>query len=72
AQLPTGEGQNPLVLGTFNGTKGDKPKPRVLFYGFATHHPPVLSTLLTPTFYSIGTTTSSPLQKKAGLRTRSP
>ncbi|KAG6886585.1 hypothetical protein C0992_003273 [Termitomyces sp. T32_za158] len=33
AQLPTGEGQNPLVLGTFNGTKGDKPKPRVLFYG---------------------------------------
>jgi len=31
--LPTGEGKNPLVLGTFSGTKGDRPKPRVLFYG---------------------------------------
>ncbi|RDB17979.1 putative di- and tripeptidase DUG2 [Hypsizygus marmoreus] len=31
--LPTGEGKNPLVLGTFSGTKGDKPNPRVLFYG---------------------------------------
>ncbi|KAH0586115.1 hypothetical protein H2248_007384 [Termitomyces sp. 'cryptogamus'] len=31
--LPTGEGKNPLVLGIFSGTKGDKPKPRVLFYG---------------------------------------
>ncbi|KAG6811024.1 hypothetical protein H0H92_009327 [Tricholoma furcatifolium] len=31
--LPTGEGKNPLVLGTFQGTKGDRPKPRILFYG---------------------------------------
>ncbi|KAF8073641.1 hypothetical protein FPV67DRAFT_1605948 [Lyophyllum atratum] len=31
--LPTGEGKNPLVLGTFQGTKNDRPKPRVLFYG---------------------------------------
>ncbi|KAJ6466417.1 hypothetical protein C8R45DRAFT_1021645 [Mycena sanguinolenta] len=33
--LPTGEGINPLVLGTFSGaTPKDKPsKPRVLFYG---------------------------------------
>ncbi|KAF9462984.1 hypothetical protein BDZ94DRAFT_1259816 [Collybia nuda] len=31
--LPTGEGKNPLVLGTFNGTKAEKPKPRILFYG---------------------------------------
>ncbi|KAJ7095467.1 hypothetical protein C8R43DRAFT_1081889 [Mycena crocata] len=33
--LPTGEGLNPLVLGTFSGTttKTKQPKPRVLFYG---------------------------------------
>ncbi|KAJ7644380.1 hypothetical protein FB45DRAFT_897694 [Roridomyces roridus] len=33
--LPTGEGMNPLVLGTFTGTtpKNKQPKPRVLFYG---------------------------------------
>ncbi|KAF5382706.1 hypothetical protein D9615_002814 [Tricholomella constricta] len=31
--LPTGESKNPLVLGTFEGKKGDRPKPRVLFYG---------------------------------------
>ncbi|KAG5639431.1 hypothetical protein H0H81_002302 [Sphagnurus paluster] len=31
--LPTGEGKNPLVLGTFEGKKGDRAKPRVLFYG---------------------------------------
>ncbi|KAG6845113.1 hypothetical protein H0H87_000540 [Tephrocybe sp. NHM501043] len=35
ALLPTGEGRNPLVLGTFQGTmaKNASPKPRVLFYG---------------------------------------
>ncbi|KAG6909272.1 hypothetical protein DXG01_001334 [Tephrocybe rancida] len=36
-QLPTGEGKNPLVLGTFEGTQGHNPgssrRPRVLFYG---------------------------------------
>ncbi|KAL0960852.1 hypothetical protein HGRIS_005868 [Hohenbuehelia grisea] len=32
--LPTGEGTNPIVLGTFSGTsKGSQPKPRILFYG---------------------------------------
>ncbi|KAJ2935286.1 hypothetical protein H1R20_g1809, partial [Candolleomyces eurysporus] len=31
--LPTGEGNNPLVLATFNGTVGEHRKPRVLFYG---------------------------------------
>ncbi|KAG6865510.1 hypothetical protein C0991_001941 [Blastosporella zonata] len=32
--LPTGEGKNPLVLGTFQGTLAKStPKPRVLFYG---------------------------------------
>ncbi|KAJ6584681.1 hypothetical protein B0H19DRAFT_1106072 [Mycena capillaripes] len=33
--LPTGEGLNPLVLGTFSGatTKNKQSKPRVLFYG---------------------------------------
>lgn len=31
--LSAGEGKNPLVLGTFSGTKGNRPKPRVLFYG---------------------------------------
>ncbi|KAF8887175.1 hypothetical protein BD779DRAFT_1611627 [Infundibulicybe gibba] len=31
--LPTGEGRNPLVLGTFAGTKGSQPKRRLLFYG---------------------------------------
>ncbi|XP_006462650.1 hypothetical protein AGABI2DRAFT_179317 [Agaricus bisporus var. bisporus H97] len=31
--LPTGEGGNPIVLGTFEGRKSDKPKPRILFYG---------------------------------------
>ncbi|KAJ6620730.1 hypothetical protein B0H10DRAFT_2020308 [Mycena sp. CBHHK59/15] len=32
--LPTGDGMNPLVLGTFSGTTGKtKRKPRVLFYG---------------------------------------
>ncbi|KAF8158262.1 hypothetical protein B0H34DRAFT_657084 [Crassisporium funariophilum] len=31
--LPTGEGNNPLVLATFEGSIGEKPKPRVLFYG---------------------------------------
>ncbi|GLB38271.1 putative zn-dependent exopeptidase [Lyophyllum shimeji] len=31
--LPTGEGKNPLVLGTFQGTNNGRPKPRVLFYG---------------------------------------
>ncbi|KAJ7134317.1 hypothetical protein C8R44DRAFT_662695 [Mycena epipterygia] len=33
--LPTGEGLNPLVLGTFSGmtVKNKQPKPRVLFYG---------------------------------------
>ena len=33
-QLPTGEGGNPIVLGTFEGRKGDKPLPRILLYGF--------------------------------------
>lgn len=33
AQLPTGEGINPIVFATFKGTIGDKPKRRVLFYG---------------------------------------
>ncbi|KAF7365438.1 Beta-Ala-His dipeptidase [Mycena venus] len=33
--LPTGEGKNPLVLGTFSGatTKNKQSKPRLLFYG---------------------------------------
>ncbi|KAF9454810.1 glutathione degradosome [Macrolepiota fuliginosa MF-IS2] len=31
--LPTGEGNNPIVFGTFEGTKGEKPRPRILFYG---------------------------------------
>ncbi|KDR82660.1 hypothetical protein GALMADRAFT_58317 [Galerina marginata CBS 339.88] len=31
--LPTGEGNNPIVLATFEGSIGDKPKRRVLFYG---------------------------------------
>ncbi|KAF6757538.1 hypothetical protein DFP72DRAFT_1111850 [Ephemerocybe angulata] len=31
--LPTGEGNNPLVLATFQGTLGGHRKPRVLFYG---------------------------------------
>ncbi|KAH9480318.1 putative di- and tripeptidase DUG2 [Psilocybe cubensis] len=31
--LPTGEGNNPIVLATFSGAKGEKPKRRVLFYG---------------------------------------
>ncbi|KAJ7750951.1 hypothetical protein DFH07DRAFT_961172 [Mycena maculata] len=33
--LPTGEGMNPLVLGTFSGAtvKNKQPKPRLLFYG---------------------------------------
>ncbi|KAJ7725375.1 hypothetical protein B0H16DRAFT_1594756 [Mycena metata] len=33
--LPTGEGKNPLVLGTFNGApaKTKQSKPRILFYG---------------------------------------
>ncbi|TFK70401.1 glutathione degradosome [Pluteus cervinus] len=33
ALLPTGEEKNPLVLGTFEGTKSERPKLRVLFYG---------------------------------------
>ncbi|TFK40678.1 hypothetical protein BDQ12DRAFT_679847 [Crucibulum laeve] len=33
ALLPTGEGNNPLVLGTFKGSINDRPKPRILFYG---------------------------------------
>ncbi|KAL0060134.1 hypothetical protein AAF712_013106 [Marasmius tenuissimus] len=32
AQLPTGEGVNPLVLGTFTG-QGTQKRPRLLFYG---------------------------------------
>ncbi|PPR07112.1 hypothetical protein CVT24_010948 [Panaeolus cyanescens] len=31
--LPTGEGNNPIVLAKFEGSIGDKPKPRILFYG---------------------------------------
>ncbi|KAJ3514190.1 hypothetical protein NLJ89_g2516 [Agrocybe chaxingu] len=31
--LPTGEGNNPIVLGTFKGSMSDKPKRRILFYG---------------------------------------
>ncbi|PPQ77469.1 hypothetical protein CVT25_011339 [Psilocybe cyanescens] len=30
--LPTGEGNNPIVLATFQGSKGEKPKRRVLHY----------------------------------------
>lgn len=33
-QLPTGEGHNPLVLATFEGSIDAKPKPRILFYGY--------------------------------------
>lgn len=33
-QLSTGEKTNPLVLATFTGSQKDKPKPRVLFYGY--------------------------------------
>jgi hypothetical protein len=33
-QLPTGEGNNPLVLATFEGSIDAKPKPRILFYGY--------------------------------------
>jgi di- and tripeptidase len=32
--LPTGEGSNPLVLATFEGSIDAKPKPRILFYGY--------------------------------------
>ncbi|KAK2459641.1 hypothetical protein APHAL10511_008286 [Amanita phalloides] len=31
--ISTGEGNNPLVLATFNGTKSARHKPRLLFYG---------------------------------------
>ncbi|KAI5989043.1 glutathione degradosome [Pisolithus albus] len=31
--LPTCEMGNPLVLATFQGTQGEQPKPRILFYG---------------------------------------
>ncbi|KAF9046463.1 hypothetical protein BJ165DRAFT_1345379 [Panaeolus papilionaceus] len=31
--LATGEGNNPIVLAKFEGSIGDKPKPRILFYG---------------------------------------
>ncbi|OAX39892.1 glutathione degradosome [Rhizopogon vinicolor AM-OR11-026] len=31
--LPTYEAGSPLVLGTFHGTQGKHPKPRILFYG---------------------------------------
>lgn len=31
--LPTGDGNNPLVLATFEGSIDAKPKPRILFYG---------------------------------------
>lgn len=40
-KLPTGEGSNPIVLGTFEGRKGDSPRPRILFYGFAYHSYPL-------------------------------
>lgn len=33
ALLPTHEAGSPLVLGTFYGTQGKHPKPRILFYG---------------------------------------
>ncbi|KAG1743250.1 glutathione degradosome [Suillus paluster] len=33
ALLPTHEAGSPLVLGTFYGTQGEHPKPRILFYG---------------------------------------
>jgi di- and tripeptidase len=33
AQLPAGQGLNPLVLATFYGTETQRSKPRVLFYG---------------------------------------
>ncbi|KAJ8582368.1 glutathione degradosome [Rhizopogon salebrosus TDB-379] len=33
ALLPTYEAGSPLVLGTFHGTQGKHPKPRILFYG---------------------------------------
>lgn len=33
SQLPTGEGNSPIVLATFKGSLGEKPKRRVLFYG---------------------------------------
>ncbi|KAF8798830.1 Zn-dependent exopeptidase [Phlegmacium glaucopus] len=31
--LPTGDGNNPLVLAKFEGSIDEKPKPRILFYG---------------------------------------
>lgn len=34
-KLPTGDGNNPLVLATFEGSIDEKPKPRILFYGYA-------------------------------------
>ena len=33
-QLPTGEGNNPIVLATFEGSITKKPKRRILFYGY--------------------------------------
>lgn len=32
--MPTYEAGSPLVLGTFYGTEGKHPKPRILFYGY--------------------------------------
>lgn len=45
SKLSTGEGNNPIVLGTFEGTKGDKPRPRILFYGSVNLDPSTLSRL---------------------------
>ena len=33
-QIATGQGGNPLVLATFRGMPTDKPRMRVLFYGY--------------------------------------
>ncbi|KAF9534498.1 Zn-dependent exopeptidase [Crepidotus variabilis] len=42
--LPTGEGNNPIVLATFKGSINEKPKRRILFYG----HYDVISAPFTP------------------------
>ena len=55
-QLPTGDGNNPLVLATFKGSIDEtKTKPRILFYGYGILFPhlPSLMRLLSRRHYDV-------------------
>ena len=65
-QIPTGEDNNSLVLGTFEGTKSVVHKPRLLFYGYV-----IFFIYITEYAYPPGITTLLQRQEQVGILIRS-